>query len=242
MEKTLKTFISYSHDNVNLKQRFETHLVPLAREFGIEIWSDNQLQPGQEWYLKINENFESSSLIFLLLTPDFIASKQCLRELDMAMEMYKKGKAWVVPIVLQQCAWDNLKITSLQLSPTSEGRVKPVSEWSDQDSAFNQIRLQLKPLIDQIVQKVNNSDIHSRIAEIEMLVQNAELKQALLRTLDTIKEFGGDKELMKRVSRASLTYNMIEKERNGQPMSEIHWKKIEEVGEDILATIVFFIQ
>ena len=73
----LKLFLSYSHRDEKLCERFLVHLSQLKREGLIEAWNDRRITAGTEWAGAIDENLNSAHIIILLVSADFLASDYC---------------------------------------------------------------------------------------------------------------------------------------------------------------------
>lgn len=130
----LSVFISYSHVDDHLKAELVKHLKPLERLHYINAWHDGKIKPGDLWERSILKEIESSDIILLLVSIDFINSKYCYEvELERALELHASGKAKVIPIILRSCLWHQMTFGKLQALPR-EGR--PVKEWPDQDQAL----------------------------------------------------------------------------------------------------------
>src|SRR5262249_11114323 len=70
-----KIFISYSHKDRRWLERLQVHLAPLTRSRDITIWSDEQIEPGENWGAKIDEAISKADVAILLVSPDYLASQ-----------------------------------------------------------------------------------------------------------------------------------------------------------------------
>ena len=80
-----KIFISYSHSN---KEQVES----LANDLTLikyEIWYDNSLIGGQEWWETILENIRTSDIIIIGLSKESLCSEACRRELKYSISLRK---------------------------------------------------------------------------------------------------------------------------------------------------------
>ena len=127
-------FYSYAHKDEKLRDRLEVHLAALKREGLISGWHDRKIGAGTEWKNAIDDHLKAASIILLLVSADFLASDYCYDvELRYAMERHQKGKARVIPVILQPCDWHTSAFASLQAVP-KDG--KPVTKWPNRNDAF----------------------------------------------------------------------------------------------------------
>jgi hypothetical protein len=89
--------------------------------------------------------------VLVLLSPDFIASDDCRKEMEIALQREATGEARVVPIIVRPCGWKHLELQANQALPRDG---KPVAnaghEQRHRGAAWVQvedgIRLVLKAL------------------------------------------------------------------------------------------------
>ena len=133
-------FISYSHADSELKERFLAHLASLKRQELISVWHDRMLEPGTHLNKAIELELSSADLVILLISSDFIQSDYCSEtEMIRAFERYARNEAKFVALILRPCRWRNLPlIDGLKLGDflaiPRDG--KAVTDWKDTDSAF----------------------------------------------------------------------------------------------------------
>lgn len=70
-----KVFISYSHKDKAVYERLMVHLRPLIRDNQIQIWSDQDIQPGDRWERSIENALKQATVAILLISADFMASE-----------------------------------------------------------------------------------------------------------------------------------------------------------------------
>jgi internalin A len=71
-----RIFISYSHnaeDQAVLKE-FRVFLKLWERAMPLDVWSDQQITPSQDWHREIREALASAAIAILLVSPEFLAS------------------------------------------------------------------------------------------------------------------------------------------------------------------------
>lgn len=144
----VKVFYSYSHKDEEFLEKLVIHLSLLKRRGVITGWHDRQINAGTEWKNQIDEHLESSDIILLLVSADFLASDYCYDlEMARAMERHAERTARVIPIILRKCDWSDAPFGKLQALPKD---AKPVKGWADQDEAFADIVEGIKKAIAQL--------------------------------------------------------------------------------------------
>ena len=140
----LRVFFSYSHKDEDMRNELETQLKLLQRLRLISTWSDRRIQPGDEWRTCIDEQLQSSDLMLLLVSSDFLASDYCMDvEMKLALEKQQKGEMKIVAVILRDCGWRDAPFAKFQVLP-AEGR--PVSLWENRDSAWRNVYEGMKRL------------------------------------------------------------------------------------------------
>lgn len=143
----LELFYSYAHEDEALRNELEKHLKLLQRQGYITQWYDRQIPPGNVWAQEIDTHLKSASIILLLVSPDFIASDYCYSvEMQEALRRHVANEARVIPIILRPCDWEAAPFGKLQALPKD---AKPVTKWSDRDSAFTDIAKRLRETIEE---------------------------------------------------------------------------------------------
>ena len=69
--KKLKLFLSYAHEDEDMKIQLDKHLIALKRSGKVEVWQDRQILAGQEWDASIKKELETADIILLLISVDF---------------------------------------------------------------------------------------------------------------------------------------------------------------------------
>ena len=147
----LNLFISYSHEDEDLKNMLDKHLIMLKRLDKIEVWNDRKLIPGQEWDDEIKNEMANAHIILLLISADFNNSEYIWqKELDHAMKRHQEGSARVVPVILRKCEWQQMPYAKLQALPKG---AKPVTEFTDRDDAFTDIASGVRILVDDMLNR-----------------------------------------------------------------------------------------
>jgi internalin A len=141
-----RLFYSYSHKDERLRNDLETHLKLLQRQGLIETWHDRQIEAGDEWKRKIDDNLERADIILLLVSATFIASEYCFAiELTRALERHDKGEAIVIPIILRDVDLKDAPFAKLQYLPTDG---KAITTWRNKDSAWRNVAEGIREVVE----------------------------------------------------------------------------------------------
>ena len=130
-------FISYAHEDERFREDLEAHLKLLQRQGLIEMWHDRRIGPGKDWPEEIDKNLERAGIILLLISSGFINSDYCWdRERVKALELRRKRKATVIPVVVRSVHWEPSDLAGLQALPKN---AKPIDEWDKPDAAWSSV-------------------------------------------------------------------------------------------------------
>lgn len=190
----IKLFYSYSHKDEAHREELQKHLATLKRKKLIDEWHDRKIDAGDDWDKEIEKNMESSHIILLLFSPDFIASTSCQKEVETAMRLKKEKGTIFIPIILRTCSWKSVDgISEIQGLP-KDG--KPITKWHDLDEAWvnvyegiekkvEEIRSRIKPKLkaetmkDLLDNPVENSTLDKLFVFPDILKTNTGLRQKL---------------------------------------------------------------
>ena len=137
---------SYSHRDTQHRESMEKSLTMLKREGLLVDWSDQSILAGQNLSAVIRGKLDNADIIVFLLSPDFIASEECMKEWERAQQLTIERPQLVrVPVIVRDCAWkDLLKEDNLKALPKDAA---PVVGFTDRDAAWQQVYEGLKEVI-----------------------------------------------------------------------------------------------
>ena len=169
--KPIQVFYSYAHKDEIFRRELEKHLSNLRQQGFIQAWHDRMIVAGADWAFDIDTHLNSSSLILLLISPDFMESDYCLSiEMTRAMELHKAGEAYVVPILLRPVDWEGAPFAKLQVLPTG---ARPITVWEDLDQAF----LNVSRGIRQVIEQLRSGDL-ARVVDVSQDITRLPGEQA----------------------------------------------------------------
>ena len=100
-------------------------------QYKVEVWSDDDMIPGERWNPQIEDNIKDADVVLFLLSPNFIQSKFIVsKEIPLAVKRWQESKIGLLGIYVAKCNFDHLPISKIQMVPSSAGRLKPSLEWN----------------------------------------------------------------------------------------------------------------
>ena len=147
--KSLKLFISYSHQDEALKDNLVKHLEPLKRLNLIDEWNDRKIPAGDKWEKAISSALERADIVLLVISIDFINSKYCYDvEMERALERERNGETVVIPVIARACMWRSSEFARLQATPTDG---KAIASWHDRDEALTVVAERIREVADRLL-------------------------------------------------------------------------------------------
>lgn len=140
-------FFSYSKQDIKYLKEFQKHLRPLERSGKIRLWDDLKIRPGEEWDEEIQKNLAASDIIFLLLSPDFLATEYIMDvEMQEALRRHEAGTAKVIPIKVRPSGWKDTIFSKLQGLPRKD---TVISTSPDRDGTWVELIEEIKGIIEE---------------------------------------------------------------------------------------------
>jgi Leucine-rich repeat (LRR) protein len=173
----LKIFYCYARKDKRLRDELEKHLEPLRRSGQISAWYDREIQPGMDWKQEIDKHLNTSEVILLLISSDFMKSDYCYgREMQQALERHRVGEARVIPVLLRPVDWNETPIQELQALPSD---AKPITTWRNRDKAFQDVAEGIRQVVaafspKKVKQKGGSVDHEAVVLEIPLRPEDLE--------------------------------------------------------------------
>ncbi len=155
----MKAFISYSHRDESALDRLHTHLAMLRREKRIDEWYDREILAGGDVDDDIAAQLEKCDVFLALVSPDFLHSNYCYeREMLRAIERHEAGDLRIIPIIVEPCDW---KASPLQRFKALPKDGKPISEWTNENTAYLDIVAELRRIIQYELEEQQPTQLES---------------------------------------------------------------------------------
>jgi len=139
----MRVALCYSHRDEEMRDQLEIHLKLLQQQQTIATWSDRGIPAGANWEQFVDDSLSQADLILLLVSPDFLASDACGREMERAIALEKQGRTHVVPVILRPSAWRSTALARFNALP-KDGR--PVLNWGKRDEAWADVEAGIRKL------------------------------------------------------------------------------------------------
>ncbi|MEZ5837291.1 MAG: toll/interleukin-1 receptor domain-containing protein [Geminicoccaceae bacterium] len=141
----MRAFISYSHQDEDLKDRLVVHLAQMQRDGLIDTWHDRKILAGGKFADEIDIELDRFDLFIPLVSPDFIYSRYCYDiEMSRAIERSSNSDVYIVPIILEPSDWHSTPLGQFNALPRDG---KPVSEWTNKNTALHEVVRSLRELV-----------------------------------------------------------------------------------------------
>jgi F-box protein 11 len=166
LNESLELFFSYSQADENLRNSLEKHLNTLKTEKVITDWHDRKLVAVEDGENVLTEPLRTAQILLLLLSPDSLDSDYYRNvEIPTALARHESGEAFVIPVILRPCAWQDVSIAKLQAYPRNS---RLISLWGadNEDAALLDVVEGITAVAKEIGGKSNQGDLQ-KLAENE---------------------------------------------------------------------------
>lgn len=147
MSQPTRIFISYCHENEKHFTALMSHLSAIARFNNIEIFTDQQVDIGQDLDGTIQEHLQSADMVVCLVSTEYLNSDYCIRkELEVAIEKQVIDNSRIFPIIAEECLWKRTYFGKIKCAPKDGG---PISKYENISSVYLTVVDQLMSQIEK---------------------------------------------------------------------------------------------
>lgn len=149
----LKIFVSYSHADYRLWDRFKPYLDILKNDGFVRWWYDGKIREGSDWDDSIRRELKEADLVILLMSTPFFASKYINGvELKEAQRRREHGIAEILPVLLSPCEsfLNHPWLKKLQTVPNVNGQLRPLSSFNPAVNGWHLVDVALRRMIKEI--------------------------------------------------------------------------------------------
>ena len=138
-------------EDKKLVNKLERHLATMQRQSLITTWNKGKMAPGGDEKSEMSIHMNRAKVILLMVSADFMALHYLDgTEVEQAMEKRKTGTV-VIPVLLRPTDYKGAPFEGITPLPRNR---KPVTEWSSTDSAFYEVSLGIR----QVVEGLKNAN------------------------------------------------------------------------------------
>ena len=128
----MKIFISYCREDKSFLDILLKHLTPTLDKHKAVVFTDHLVRPGGDVNQHILDNLNDANIVLLLMSSGFLASYECQKEMQLALQRKEQDQIDIVPIIIRPCDWENTVVKKYKALPTNG---KPISKWKDRNEA-----------------------------------------------------------------------------------------------------------
>ena len=164
MKKSLKTFITHSHEDKQKKKKLRTCLAVMVRDGKLELQDDDDITAGgkasQEDILR---QVSDSDILLYLVSAASLASENCNKELTEAVRAERR----VIPIILENCDWLGDRLSNFEVLPD---KGKPINKWKPQSDGWQNVVEGIREAVEEVQAQ---ADSPSRTSEEKIRAKSA---------------------------------------------------------------------
>ncbi len=160
-------FISYSHKDEVWCDKLKKYIQPITKDGAIKIWSDHDIEFGDQWRNVIQEKLEKSSLALLLISVEFLNSEFIANnELPALLHAANSKGLKIIPIILERCLYD--MISFKYPDPEKGPNEFTLSEFQTAGSFTEPLNILDQPqqnmIFDEVARKIKSLSVAKNIS------------------------------------------------------------------------------
>jgi hypothetical protein len=111
-----RVFICYSQKDDASRTRLEMHLKILRTRGLLEAaWTDQALDPGDDWEARIKAELERADVILFLVSAAALVTDYIRKvEMPRALERHEAGQTRAIAVILERCSWKDTALGKWQ--------------------------------------------------------------------------------------------------------------------------------
>ncbi|MCH9665736.1 MAG: TIR domain-containing protein [Gammaproteobacteria bacterium] len=104
----VKIFLSYSHYDDEVFNKIIKHFKSLEGHLPVRVYCDRFNDPGDDYWDKILNELENSDIVCPLISVNYMNSKGCKKEREIAMDLKTSKGICIIPVILSACEWQEI--------------------------------------------------------------------------------------------------------------------------------------
>lgn len=141
MTKPTRTgvFISYSHSDKKWLKLLKQHLDLYVQEQQFSYWDDTMIEPGDDWFEKIETALGSAKVAVLIVSKTFLTSKFIGKhEAPVIREAFQAGELKLFWILVGYCGHQNTWLSGYQAAHKIDEPLAKMASW-ERDEVLSEV-------------------------------------------------------------------------------------------------------
>lgn len=130
MREPLYIHIVHAEEDAHFLTGLDAHLQGLAP---VSVWYEGKAPPGGDVQAERRASLERAGVVLLLVSADFLASRQCQAE---AAHLAEHAGGLVIPVLFRPCRWEDQPFAGRAVLPANQ---TPLSTWENLDAGLHDV-------------------------------------------------------------------------------------------------------
>lgn len=138
-------YLSFVEEDLEAFRKFRKHLSLLEDQGLIEVWSKEDVLPGENVTAEIKKHLHKANMALFFISIELLTDPDIRKiELKIALQRVKKKEMQILPVLYRRCAWTLTDLGKFQPYPQN-GRF--VDMWENEDDAWTTVVEQIHELL-----------------------------------------------------------------------------------------------
>jgi formylglycine-generating enzyme required for sulfatase activity len=143
-----RVLLCYAHQDRDWCDRLRAHLGQLTHSGELRAFHDRDVQASSDGTGELETSLRSSEVIVLLISPQFLASRWCTKEIVGAVRDSSLSGGRVVPVIIDYCNWSAFEFGKYQAMPRDGSKeVRPLVTWPNSNLALAEIAREIQLIL-----------------------------------------------------------------------------------------------
>lgn len=135
--KSLRIFMIGNRADEALQDELTAWLKPLEQAYQFKLLEETSTDSPYQWYAFNRKNIEAADVLLFLFSSDLILTMRQM-DLDPVLTRASQGNALLIPVILQECPWENTKLSRFQAANR-----EPIGTAANRTDAFYEVCWQI---------------------------------------------------------------------------------------------------
>lgn len=145
-------FLSYSHKDEASAEELLKFIRPLERTANFQVWSEQDLKPGDDWEQQIAAALDRADVAILLVSADYLRSSWVQDwELPHLFKKQERKELRILPIIIRPAPWVHTPLAYYQVWPR-DGRAISELPINERDRLWTEFAETLSAIIHRLTE------------------------------------------------------------------------------------------